>query len=248
MSENEKLNFDLKNIQRTVDDNFRILGFVDSIVGIKSERFQKLLQDLTASEASRIDKREQFIATLSPEEQIKELVILVHKFFSHWIEPKHSLRVALFEEKENHLQVTVSYDGMNFNCIQSPNNQHKEQFCLLLNPHEKGRFRSLACYVSRVESIYFISDTQQVQADGGSFFRFFDDDQKKRIRSCFAFRVTTKDMKPGFVDPVIIVDSDMVGLFDPEDGIKADICKKLTKRVSIRMDFEMKTKQLLDTL
>lgn len=149
--------------------------------------------------------------------------------FSHW--PRNAEgnsnvqgRVTYFrlDEKKEFVVPIESFDGRDSNCVRSP---------LVLNQHffrVAAPAQSLAVQAVLSRAIQIVPSTHKADTDGSSPFRFFNEDQKGRIKSIVAIPFRSVDDE-GLCRHLIVVDADMEYFFQEESLSEVELLREVCR-------------------
>jgi len=235
-------------LSNLVGGTYRMVEYLDSVIGVQTDKLRGALKSLVSGNG--VPHCRTCLTFLDPERYIKECLVVLHKFFSHWLTPGHSLRIAYFEPQDGGLKVTYSFDGTNTDVIHSPNRDYQDRFTLELLADEKGMHRSLASHLSACGGEILVGNAAEADKDTEHPFRYFGDRQKVRVRSLFGFSVEVRDVEPAGQRhrAVVLCDSNQTGLFDEKDATKVRIAGQLATRISVRIDHQVRLRALVGAI
>lgn len=207
------------------------------IIGMKSDRVQAAVQNLrNPSDNQRITAIRR---ALDPSQQILRTIIAIHGFFRQRMGIENSLRVAYFVDSGNgYLNPMCSFDGTNEHAIQTPANQHRERFRL-----EGDIDQACLVIASAVNSqVWVIGNADEAHDDPDKPFEFFDDHQRRSIKSIVTLPLRRRDAAPP-CRHVVSIDTDRIGFF--ESSITLQELEMLAENLAHRLLFEHDMRVLL---
>lgn len=147
------------------------------------------------------------LKTVQPKQQLLLNFVALHRSLRKLIGQSGSLRLAvLFVNADGAaLSVSFSFDGIHDDCITTPNKKHAKHF--LLNGTKSKCFAVNAAIEG---GLFVIPDTTRLSKEERACFEFFDDRQKKQIKSISAYGYSSDDAGPR---AVITADSNRKNAF-----------------------------------
>lgn len=161
---------------------------ISEIVNAKAQKLRNAMRNVREGGFNRDD----VMAILQPKQQIALNLAFLHKAIRRLIGPAGTLRLALFFPSPDGtcLRVSLSYDGINEQCITTPNDGHQECFRLDTNRN------CFAVYAARETGLHVIGDTHSLKNEEKNRFEFFDGRQRRQIKSIVAYGYSTDDRGP----------------------------------------------------
>ena len=147
------------------------------IVGHKADRVRELVP---SCQDGAVDL-EKLRDALNPAEQILKIVMAVYDIYRDQLTNGQSLRVAYFYVDLGHLKVRHCWNGVSRNCITSPNSDNRKRFKMAT-----CATKCLAVAAAHSGKIEIVANAEEADRDQDSPFRYFESDQRPRIKSIVA--------------------------------------------------------------
>lgn len=209
--------------------------FLDRVVSVKANKVAELCKSLNQGSVAISD----LCTALNPQEQIAAIMSALWSFLRHrpgsdLTTPVHSLRVALFAERNDYLEPIESSDGSHQAPIRSPLRVNREKFNLKTAANE-----CFAVYTAHVGEICKIDD---VEKNTMYPFTYFQKEQSERIKSIACLPATHPRSGRRFV---ISIDSSQRLYFNDSwvEGLRI-----LSKHLYTRLLFEIDMEEMLSNL
>ena len=213
----------------------QIGGAFRKIVLLKASRVREL------AESDGPIGMEALRETLDPQTQIYSLAQAAFELYKRdcrsTFGETHKLRVAYFAEHEGFLVPRYSTDGFSDACISPHNENHLERFNLHGSPHG-----SLAVHAAWQRAIQIVDDAEKADADLDTYFGYFDQMQRTRIRSIMVIPIADNNVV-GPAQHVICLDCDKKGFFNEE---KRPIAEIFAENIHDRLLYELDVQAILE--
>jgi uncharacterized protein (UPF0333 family) len=226
-------------------------GEIAKIVAAKALRVKK--QAVSVAEKGKETTTSKLRKAFEPQHQMNLALASLYLCLREQIKPEFKLRIAVFLPAADgtRMEVFMSFDGENAECVTSPADGHAEEFIIAKGPNAG----CLVVHTALVGGQHVISNTENMSVEDSKKFAFFDTLQRTRIKSIAAFAYEVDDKRPF---PVVVADSDMPGAFpcnnekerktplEKEQQTAYEILKTNFREFSSRLLYEFHVLKLLD--
>ena len=213
------------------------------IVSFKGKRVREVLPEMSSISDSS-GHLDAIRRAFDPDAQVLKTLIGIQSFFQDRVGADgeghpYASRVALFEERGDHLEPVVSFDGTSEDAIVAPLGAHREKF--RLSPtHNKNCSASVAL---RSGKTIVIPDADAAHGDITEPFEHFDDQQQSQIKSLVAMPLH-RDDRYDACTYVLSIDTNRANYFG-SSGIDERQLELLRQNLAQRILFEEDVKRLL---
>lgn len=223
----------------------RILTFIKEVVNFKRKR---ILESKIEMVPVSHDHKDCFLMkTMGPNEQIEKMVDEALGLFRKpdKISQENYMRAALYIGEEKRLEPRYSIDSSgNINCVAAFENEYKARFEF----SDKDRSLAVKLYLNDglVEDFVLLKNEEELLAS--EVFRYFDDEQKKRIKSVLAFKVKVSNQPAQLCKDygVLFLDSNVNDYFDDKDKHTViALMPEFSIRVGLEIEKELYYSQIL---
>jgi len=210
------------------------------VVSLKADRVRDHLEAFEPGAAiGPTDQLDAIRSALKPGDQIFRLVTAVYDYFTRSMSAEQKMRIAYYHLSDDHLEPIHCWDGLSSKCIATPRTEHRDRFRI-----DGGNNECLAVWVAQTGKIRVVSNAAEGDQDSEVPFRFFDDNQRSKIKSIVAFPLRRGD--EGLpCEHVITIDTDKEGFFQSGEGAITQF-KKIAENLAHRLLLEADVQKLLE--
>lgn len=226
---------ELKKLQDQVAADVIRMKWIRHLLGDKTTRVHKACA--SSSDTDRRVSIQKVRDVLKPTEQFGTNFFSLYSCLAQHV-PHASLTLALYTPNAEQmcLEFKASYNGQHWDAEAASVERNKSRF--LFASSEK----CLALHASKAGGLFVVEDTTKLTPESQNIFEFFDPEEYRHLRciAAYGYNGWKNNLRP-----VLVVFSDLPGIFGESGYPKADL-KKDFDEFSSRLFFELDMLNFLD--